>query len=255
MREENYSYVGFACFFFFIVIIVMFGSFILYRNNNVKLDEDSENKVNINEKIKEDKTKEFIYYTLEEAASDTLNLNYRKANINIDNKDANEVNEELSKIYDEALSSIKKSNSTDLICESGSDIYSAISLDYAVYDYEDYITLLVTENSYSCGDGLFKPYKLHAYTFNSNDGKFVSDESLIKEYGLTYTEILEKIEKHLNLQQTIIDGVETINVSDTLNKLRANETYAIYVSETKKLVVKYIVKTNSVDYNDIIELN
>lgn len=255
MKEENYSYIGFACFFFFIVIIVMVGSFILYRNNSVKLDDENATQININEKIKEDKTKELVYYTLEESASETLNLNYKKANININSDDAKTVNEELNKIYDEALSSIKKSNNTELICESGSDIYSAISLDYAVYNYEDYITLLVAENNYSCSDGVFKPYKLHAYTFNINNGNIVSDEELITKYGLTYTKILEKIESHLNSQQTVIDGIENINIGETLNKLKANETYAIYISETKKLVVKYIVKTNSVDYNDIIELN
>ena len=43
-----------------------------------------------------------------------------------------------------------------------------------------------------------------------------------------------------------------IKIDETLNELKINDTYVIYISETKKLVVKYIVKTNSVDYNDVI---
>lgn len=257
MKEENYSYLGFGCFFFFIVILVIIGSVILYKNSNLSFDKEnsSSTQINLNEKKKKDREKEFVYYTLEETVSTNLDLKYKKANINIDSDDAVEVNEELDKSYDEVLSSIKKSNDTDVICENGSDIYAALSLDYAVYTYNNYLTLLITENQYSCITDIFEPYSIKTYTFDIKTGKLITNEELINEYGITYTEILNKIEYQLKSQQTIIDEVENINISETLNKLKANETYAIYISETKKLVVKYIVKTNSVDYNDVIELN
>ena len=257
MKEENYSYLGFGCFFFFIVILVIIGSVILYKNSNLSFNKinSSSFQTDINEKNKKDGEKDFVYYTLEEVVSTDLGLKYRKANVNIDSDDAVKVNEELDKLYDEVLLSIKKSNETDAICENGSDIYTAISIDYAVYTYNNYLTLLITENKYSCITDIFEPYSIKTYTFDIKTGKLITDEDLINGYGVTYTEILNKIEYQLKNQQTIINEVENIKVNETLNELKVNETYAIYISETKKLVVKYIVKTNSVDYNDIIELN
>lgn len=257
MREEDYGYLGFACFFLIIVIIVIAGSWILYNNHNAKLTNTASNntEVVLTDKLKKDKEKDFIYYTMEESVSDSLVITYKKATINLDSKDAEEVNEDLSKIYDEALASVVKSNDTENICDNASDIYSAVSLEYAIYFYEDTITLLVTENIYSCMDEISKPSKLVAYTFDVSTGKLLTHTDLLNKFGITYTEILEKIEKQLNAQQTILDEVPNIKIEETLNELKMNETYVIYVSETKKLVVKYIVKTNSVDYNDIIELN
>lgn len=257
MKEENYSYLGFGCFFFFIVIIVIIGSVILYNGRFSDLNKNGSEGIGItiNDKKKKDKDKDFVYFSMEDTVSESLNLTYKKATINLDSSEAEEVNKELEKIYDNVVATIKKSNSTDNVCENDSDLYSADYLEYVIYSNEEYITLLVTESSYSCSDELMKPQKIMAYTFNVLNGKRVTDVNLLDKYNITYTEVINKIEEQLNNNQTIVNDVSNIKIEDTLNELKINDSYVIYISDTKKLVVKYIVKTNSVDYNDIIELN
>ena len=256
MQEENSNYLGFGCFFFFVVIIILVCSIILYNEQKfkIKTTDSNNSEVILNEQIKKDKSKDFIYFSLEENISNQLSATLKKANININNKDADSINNVLSKIYDEALLSVKKSNEIENICENGSDIYSYNSLDYAFY-YGDFITLLVSENNYNCTKEIEIPYKIQAYTFDSVTGKLKTFSDLLNNYNITYTEILEKLKNNLEEQQTIINEVSNIKITETLNELKENENYAIYLSENKKLVMKYIVKTNTVDYNDIIELN
>ena len=137
MKEENYSYLGFGFFFFFIVIIVITGSAILYnsRMNKINKSNSNEFQVVLNDKMKKDKDEDYIYYSMLENVSESLNVTQKKAIINLDSADAKKVNEELSKIYDRALESIKRSNDTEYVCENCSDLYSAILIEYAVYSY------------------------------------------------------------------------------------------------------------------------
>ena len=256
MSEENNSFIGFGCFFFFIVVLVLIGSIILFNIEKSKKIDGNSNKVkdNLNDKKKKDKKQDFIFYTLEENVSDYLNATIKKANINLKSEDADNINLELDKIYSNALKEIKKSNE-ELICENGSDIYSYNNIDYASFTYEKYITLLVGENFYSCNNELEIPRVIHAYTFDYLTGKLVSFEELLANYNLTYTKVLESLKKYLDEEQTMLEDIPNIKIDETLNELKENENYVIYISENNKLVLKYIVKTNSVNYNDVIELN
>ncbi len=257
MKEENNSYIGFALFFFLIVVIVAFGTFVIFLNKSEVSNSNDTEKVLLNDKIKKDKDKDkdYIFYDSEEVISDDYSLTLKRANININTEDAHEVNETLDNVYMQALKEMKKANSQDRICENNSDLYSASILDYATYYYDKYITLLVTENGFSCQEDIERPLKVYSYTFDGTTGKLLNINDLLKNFDLTYTEVIEKIENSLNNNQTVIDDTPQIQIEETLNKLKENENYTIYISETNKLVVKYIVKTNSIDYNDIIELN
>jgi len=256
MKDENSNYLGFVCFFLLIVAIVITGSVILYKSRESKLIDKStsSNKNVLNDKMKLEKEEDFIYY-IDELDSGNSSVVYKKAVINLNSDDAKEVNEIIEKLIDKSKESVILAGTEETVCENGSKEFSYSSLDYNVYLYEEYITLVVTENMYTCTDDLSKINKIHSYTFNMLTGKRISYDDLLSKYDITYTEVLDKIKNHLEKQQTIIEGVPTIKVEETINELKENETYIIYHSETKKLVVKYIVKTNSVDYNDIIELN
>jgi hypothetical protein len=105
------------------------------------------------------------------------------------------------------------------------------------------------ESNYSCGESQIS--KISSYTFDVSTGKLISFDDLLKEYGLTYTEVLNKINS--NLEENQVD--DNIKIENTLNELKENNTYIVYISNEGSLVVKYIVKTNSVDYNDVIEFN
>lgn len=256
MRDENSNYIGFVCFFLLIIIIVISGSVVLYKSHQSKSISKnfSNNETIINDKMKVETEEDFIYY-VDEIVEESLSLVYKKAIINLNSEDAKTVNEILEKLVDSSKNSIIKSNSEENLCENGNEIFSYNSLDYSIYSYNEYLTLVVSENNNSCKDDLSRPQKIYSYTFDILTGKLISFDDLLSKYDITYTKVLEKIKNHLEEQQTIIDGVPTIKIDETINELKSNETYIIFFSETKKLVVKYIVKTNSVDYNDIIELN
>ncbi len=251
MEDENSSYLGFGIFFFLVVLMVAVGSILIYINKT-KSNHSEADEVEIvdSEKIKLDKEKDFVYYTLEEKVSDNLDFVYKKANINIKGSDAQKVNEELDKLYEEALKSVKKSNDSN-ICENESDIYSANVIDYILYK-EEYISLLVEENSYTCTEDIQEPNHVYAYVFDARNGDLISSNELLEKYNLTYTQVLEKLEQHLKAQY---ENNTDIQINKTLNELKENENYILYISDNKKLVMKYIVKTTSVDYNDVIELN
>lgn len=255
MKEENNSYIGFALFFFLIAILVAIGSFILYFNKiNFNNDQDDTNlEVKLSDKLKENKQEDFIYFTAIENISTQNSLTYKKANINLKSDDAESVNEKLDDMYNKALTSVKKANNEENICNNSSEIYEAAILDYASYSYNKYITLLITENLYNCTDEIEKPSKVTSYTFDTTTGKLISQEDLLKLFNLTYTEALQIIEEHLESLSSTDEN--NILVDETMNKLKENETYTIFISETNHLAVKYIVKTNSIDYNDTIELN
>ncbi len=256
MKEENNGYLGFALFFFFIVLLVVVGSILVYKNQKGKYDNTNhtENRILVEDKLKEDKDKDFIYYTSEEVISESLNFTMKKATINLKSESAKEANEELEEIYNQALTSVKKT-STENTCENDSDIYSTTTLNYANYTYGKYLTLLVSENVYSCQNEVEVPFKVYSYTFDGTTGNLIETENLLNDFSLTYTEVLQKIEEHLKENQSYVDGVPTIKIEETLNKLKENENYTIYIADTEKIVVNIIVKTSTVDYNDIIELN
>lgn len=256
MQEDNSNYVGFGCFFFLVVLIILGCSIVLYNEQKFKFKANDlqDSKGFLNEKIKKDKNKDFVFFTLEENISEQLQVVLKKANINIDIEESAKINEVLGEIYDEALLSVKKSDDNERVCENQTDIYSYISLDYAMY-YNNYITLLISESGYNCNEEIEKPYKLYAYSFDSVTGEYKTFNDLLIKHNLTYTEVLEKVKKNLEEQQLDNGNEENIKIEDTLNSLKENENYVIYLSETNKLVMKYIVKTNTVDYNDVIELN
>jgi hypothetical protein len=246
MKDEYHNYLGCAIFFFSIVIIVVLGSTILYLNNKNKTNISSLNDYTTvqSEKNKIDKEKDFIYYT---DSKEENGLTYKKAVINIESDDALNVNSILSDLFIEASSSL--STTSDTVCEDEDTVSSAQTLDYATYSYSKYSTITVMESNYACGESQIS--KISSYTFDVSTGKLISFDDLLKEYGLTYTEVLNKINS--NLEENQVD--DNIKIENTLNELKENNTYIVYISNEGSLVVKYIVKTNSVDYNDVIEFN
>jgi hypothetical protein len=247
MKDEYHNYIGCALFFLFIVFIVLLGSITLYLNNKEKINVTSTNGSVViqSDKKKNDKDKDFVYYTDEVEKSD---LTYKKAVINISSDDAVSVNTILSDIYDEALNSIVLATE-DNTCENEDSIKSSSLIDYAVYENSKYVTLLITISNYSCGNSVVS--KLVSYTFDITTGNLLSFDDLLKEYNLNYTEVLNKINSNLEENQTD----DYIKIDDTLNELKENNTYVVYISNEGSLVVKYIVKTTLTDYNDVIEFN
>lgn len=53
----------------------------------------------------------------------------------------------------------------------------------------------------------------------------------------------------------MIEGIPNIKIEETINDLKSQETYVIYIDEFGDLILNYVVKTTSLDYNDTITIN
>lgn len=246
MRDEKANYIGFILFFLSIVLIVVVGSVTLYsvRNNEINKKKIVNDEVVVTDKLKKDKNKDFIYYSDREEINKDLNIYYTYPIINIDSSVASNLNNNLKSNAIEAKNNIIKNEEGNII--------EANTLEYTNYIYQEYLSILVNKNLYK--DEKTTLQEINSYTINLITGEEVTYEELLKEFGFTYTEVIDLIKENLEANQTYDGEVANIKIDETINLLKDNNTYNIYINENGKLTVKYIVKTNNIDYNDIIIL-
>ncbi len=256
MNEEENSYLGFSFFFLLILGIVCGGTFLIYRNHTEKLENRvmvAEEKEKVSDKLKKEKAKDFIYYQDEISISENLSMVYKYPVINLESEDAVSVTNELKNIINEKKASVEKisANETYTICrESIDNIKKAAVLDFGVFTYHEYVTLVLYESMYSCDSGVSNILKMRSYTFNVLTGKRLSSTDLLSLYNTSFTRGVTQIREELIKNQF----ENNIKVEETINSLKENETYILYIAEDGELILKYIVKTNTVDYNDNISL-
>lgn len=258
MQENDNNYLGFGLFFFLIVLIILVCSMLLFlnvRNKNQEKIVTDTNEVVISDKNKKDKSKDFIYFVDEETMSEELNLIYKVPVINLNSEDANRINDEIKSYAREIKGTLEKGDPSKCYYEEPNDIFKTDYLDYAVYTYQEYVTLLIRESNYSCQNGFSSSSKVKAYTFDVLSGHLLSMDTLLSKYDMTLTKVLEQIRNNLNNEQTIVDGIPNIKIEETINDLKPQETYVIYIDEYGDLILNYVVKTTSLDYNDTITMN
>ena len=72
------------------------------------------------------------------------------------------------------------------------------------------------------------------------------------KYNTSLSEVKELIEEKLEDNQTTKeDGTKTIKIDETLKDL----SYGLYIDNNGKLNVKYVVKSNNLNYNDSVIIN
>ncbi len=259
MNEETNSYLGFGYFFLFILVIVVVGSFLVYQEKHEKVKEVQvpmiENSVSENKKL--DRTKDFIYYDKEDWIVKELSLAYKYPVINLDSEDARNVTTRLTTMVNQKKSSLlpMSAKPESVECASSYDIYQAEIVDFDVFSYQDYVTLVVYSSFYSCDSGISSILEMQSYPFSITTGERVSYEQLLKTYRTTFSEVTLLIRDALMESQTYVDGVPYIQIDETISLLEENKNYILFVDENGELVVKYIVKTNGVDYNDTISIS
>ncbi len=258
MDEENNNILGFGFFFFFIVLIVVGGSILVYLNIGKENQEKSttgNNETQI-DKMKLEKEKDFIYYTNEKIISESLSIVSKLPVINLNSDDAKNTTKELKNYVEEVNGTLKK-NTENITCAYQNDeqILETNFLDFGTYIYQEYVTLLIRESAYSCQNGFSVSSKIRAYTFNALTGKKLTTQELLAKYDTSLTNVLEKVKRTLSDSQTMNDEEETIQIDETINNLKENETFVIYIDEYGDLIMNYVVKTSSVDYNDSITIN
>lgn len=253
MHEDGSNYLGFGLYFFFIVILILaFSASIFYINQNKKNKEAEELLLqeNLSDALKQDKTKDFIYYIDEEVLSEELRMTYKVPVINLDSEEARNVNQEMAEYASKIKSTLVKSTDDTCTYKNDSSIAKTLILDYGVYSYQEYKTLFVREMDYSCMNGFSSFSKVRAYTFNVLTGEKITFLELMRKYKTTLTEVLEKVNKALEDQQTDLESTPNIKIEETVKSLKDQETYAFYIDGDGNLILNYVVKTNSVDYND-----
>ena len=253
--EENFkSKIGFGIFIFIVIALAIGGYFFKeYILNKPVIEANIDESGEVNYKIDEDK--EYIYYDNKETISEGAEIYYRDVVINL--KSQTTLNEQLKKenqIYKNNIKYISDQTniiSNDLIHFNYDNLYALTFRDYATYEHDKYISLVINDFNYTCFDE--KTFnKTKSYIFNIETGTLVSEDEVLNKFNTNMEKIKENIKTYLVGKQTTVDDVDLINIEETLNNFNI---YAIYVNKNGKLEVSFIVKSNKIDYNDFVVLN
>lgn len=252
MEERNKAIFG-CVFFLVLILFIGIGGYIYTFNNDKHKEINNENE--IIEKNKKDKDKEYIYYVNEITVSEKLNIVYKNPIINLNNSlsDAiyNEISTENDKYYNEIKKISQTSNDTGKeIAFDTDDIYSATIRDYENFEYENYITLLITDSLYDCFSGVYDYPIIKSYIFDVEKNERISNIDILEKYGITMSEVKDKIRTKLQEDQTVEGDIEVIKIDETIENLSNDNTYGIYMDDTGNLFIKYVVKSNQINYNE-----
>ncbi len=260
MEEKTRALVGCISFLIIVLVIGIGGYFYTFKNDKHLSLKNNKEEISITDDNKIDKSKDFIYYSNDFVVSNDLNIAYKNPIINLSNNQAEELTQELSNKNDEYINNVKKISSTTNdtgkeIAFDTDDIYSATVRDYENYEYLQYISLVVSNYEYDCFDGVKEHNLIESYVFDVVNNKKISNIDVLDIYNISLAEVKTKIKEKLESEQTIENDVETIKIDETINNFENDNTYGIYINNNGKLVIKYIVKTNVINYNDIIEID
>lgn len=257
MEEKTKATIGCILFLLLILIVGVGGYFYTFQNNKHKEVAENENK--ISDENKKDKSKDYIYYTDETVVSQNLHIVYKKPNINLKVLQAEAIMTELENENNAYLSSIQKisetSNDTgEEIAFNTDDIYSATVRDYEDYIYKNYVSLIVTDYAYDCFHGIYDYIQIKSFIFDIVENKRISNLEILSDFNTNLSEVKEKIKEKLEMDQTVIEGVESIKIEETINNLDNNNSYGLYIDTSGNLIIKYIVKSNQKNYNEIMTI-
>lgn len=249
--EENFkNRLGFWTFFLLVLFLGVGGYFLTDYLLSDKSDENILKEEIVNHKI--DKNKDYIYFINGETISEGAEIFYQDVVINLDTQtNLTETLEKENKIYKNNIQYLSdvKILSEELINYNFDNLYALTFRNYKVYEYDDYVSLVIDTHNYSCFD-LNTFISTKSYIFNTKDGLLLNNDEILKKYNLNMDDVLEKIRIKLNETQKVVDEIELIKIDDTLNNLN----YSLYINEYGKLNISFLVKTTQVDYNEIMEV-
>lgn len=251
--EENFkNKLGFWCFVIIVLFLLIGGYFFMNYALNDHKSQNNKKGTEVSYKI--DKKKDYIYFENEKVVSEKAEIIYKDIIINLKGQEV--LTETLNKtnaIYQENIQYLKDITLLDesLIKYNNDDLYALTYRKYDVYEYDNYVSLLVNDYNYSCFD-LTTFNKVKGYVFNTDNGKELSEKELFALYDTNMESIKNKIREELTKDQTVNDeGIEVIKIDETINNL---DNYGLYINEFGRLYISYLVKTNEVDYNKSMEV-
>jgi len=254
VEEHLKNKLGFWTFFFIVLFLAVGGYFLTeYLEQEPSKKKNNYNK---NEQIsyKIDEDKDYIYFVNEESIidEDGAEVFYKDVIINIKGQESlTEKLEKENKIY---KNNIKYLNEVELLTDeiinyNYNNIYALTFREYKLYNYNDYISLVIDDHNYSCFD-LNTFIGTNSYIFNIKNGALISFEEVLDLYDVKMDTIKEKIRNHLLDGQNVVDEVELIKIDETIDNL----DYSLYINEYGRLYISYLVKTTQVDYNEVMEV-
>ncbi len=254
MEENLKSKLGFITFLLIIIALIGGG----YYYTHYKLNDNNKkekNQTKEKEKIKIDEDKEYFYFTNEESISESAEIFYKDVVINLNTQlELTNTLEHENEVYKNNIKYISKELengnlvSRDLVKYDNDDLFSLMFRNYDTYESNKYASLVINDFNYSCLD-FITFNKVKAYVFDLSNGKLLTEDDLLSKFNVNLGEIKNQIKKYLN---TIQNEEGTIKIDETINEL---DNYALYINEYNKLCISYLVKTNEVDYNEVMEVN
>lgn len=224
-----------------------FGSGILPKKNE-KID------------IREDKSKDYLYFTNGEEFLEEEEIHREDAVFNF--KSLHDLNDTL---HSELTDMYKVTMVSDAAIPEGTEYrhnekgyYSFTFREYGNTEFDKYVSLVVLDYNYDAINGSVIN-KLKSYVVDVNTGSLISIEDLLNDFKVTEDDIVKAIEKRLDDTQVMEEESSVINKEGTLESIK-NSTYesgvkGLSVSKNGKLTINFIVKSNKINYNDSVEIN
>ena len=78
----------------------------------------------------------------------------------------------------------------------------------------------------------------------------VSNIDILEKYDITLSEVKDKIRTKLQEDQSVDGEVEVIKIDETIDNLSNDNTYGLYIDDAGSLFIKYVVKSNQINYNE-----
>lgn len=234
MQEKNYLSVTM---FILIVFVLLLGGNYLIRNKGQKPTTKIID-------IRMDSSKDYVYFTDSKTVSEDLDLVYNTIHLNIDSKDAKELENLLNEEMAKAQKSIKTLDEVvidkkDIVYELDDDnkIYEADYLKYDILESDNYITVGTIKghiNITSDEDNNTLKY----YTFSKKDGHIMSLDE-IKSAGKITNDSIEKAKENYLKDK-----------EDTTIK-----TYELYIDKYGNTIMNLLVNSGDITYNDTVKIN
>lgn len=252
--EERKNVFGIVLLVIVLLSFVFGGYFLMNYIINLPLEEKSDIKKEVVADLRINKNKDYIYFdntteVIEEVYHEDVIINiegYEEVN-NALHSELNALGD-ITKITTEELPE-------DITCEG--DIYSFKYREYEVVEYNDYLSLVITDKEYNCVAGTV-PLNIKSFIIDKKSGVSFTPVEILNKYNITDETIISKVTKRLEDTQIMVEDVEVIDLNATISELKESvygAKKAISMNKYGKIMLNYIVKSNKINYNDSIELN
>ena len=237
-----------------VIILLAFivGGYIAMRilTKEEKKSEVPESNIEDRIDIREDKSKDYIYYENGEEVIESEEIESYDVYFNF--KELHDVNTKLKSEMDAIRKTIKYTKDVGEIPEGAKvndeGIYSLEYRDYQDFNYGDYVSLLVLDYEYDIVNGS-NPTNIESYVVEKETGKRITGDVLLEKYNTNMDAIKEKVRTELQDLKLLN---ESILVDETMNNFN---TFALYINKKGELAITFVVKTSENNYNDSVVLS